>query len=224
MRIGEAARTAGVGVETVRFYEKKGLIAQPPKPAGGGIREYSREIVDRIGFVRQAQDIGFSLREIAELLSLRADPGADCADVRARAVEKRDEVLTKLGRLTSMRDALDDLIASCPGGGDVKACTILEAMERNGGPIEMPPPVTNTEEHKGKIEMKTTVLTIEGMHCDGCAHTIEALLARVPGVHKADASFDERQARILHDPDSAPEPDLVAAIAKGGFKVEVDSR
>lgn len=72
--------------------------------------------------------------------------------------------------------------------------------------------------------MKTTVLTIEGMHCDGCAHTIEALLARVPGVRSVDASFDERQARILHDPNSTSEADLVAAITKGGFKVDVDSR
>lgn len=151
MRISEAARTAGVGVETMRFYEQKGLIAQPPKPAGGGIRKYSLEIVDRIRFVRQAQDIGFSLREIAELLSLRADPAANCADVRARAIEKRDEVQTKLDRLTSMRDALDELITSCPGGGDVKACTILEAMERNGGTSETPPHFTNTEKYKGKI-------------------------------------------------------------------------
>ena len=65
--------------------------------------------------------------------------------------------------------------------------------------------------------MKTTILTIEGMHCDGCAHTIEALLSRVPGVRKAEASYDERQARVLHDQNKAKAADLMAAVAKGGF-------
>lgn len=224
MRISEAARAAGVGVETVRFYEKKGLIAQPPRPTGGGIRVYSREVVERIRFVRQAQDVGFSLREIADLLALRADPGADCADVRACAIEKRDELQIKLDRMTRICGALDELIASCPGGGDVKACTILEAMGRSGGAIEAPPSATNRDEPKGKSQMKTTVLTIEGMHCDGCAQTIEALLTRLPGVRRVDASFDARQARILHDPTASPEADLIAAIAKGGFKAGGHSR
>src|SRR3546814_6002164 len=97
--ISRAAKAANVNVETVRFYERRGLIDQPPKPTGRGMREYDSNTVDRIRFIRQAQDIGFSLREISELLSLRADPDADCADVRARAIEKREEVLTKLDRL-----------------------------------------------------------------------------------------------------------------------------
>ncbi len=74
MTIGEAARRAGVGVETIRFYERRKLISQPPKPSGGGYRSYPEETVDRIRFVRQAQELGFSLREIVDLLSLRADP------------------------------------------------------------------------------------------------------------------------------------------------------
>jgi len=131
--ISRAAKAASVNVETVRFYERKGLIARPPKPVGGGVREYDDDTVARIHFVRQAQAIGFSLREIAELLSLRADPDADCADVRGRAIEKRAEVQAKLAQLSRMQDALDELIASCPGGGDVKACTILDAMQRGPG-------------------------------------------------------------------------------------------
>jgi len=79
MRISDAAKAAGVGVETIRFYERKGLVAQPKKPIlGGGFRSYSRETVERIRFIRQAQEIGFSLKEIKELLSLRVDPDADC--------------------------------------------------------------------------------------------------------------------------------------------------
>src|SRR3546814_18840363 len=89
--ISLAAKAANVNIETIRFYERRGLISQPPRPVGGGVREYDGDTISRIRFIRQAQEIGFSLREIAELLSLRTDPGADCADVRTRAIEKRDE-------------------------------------------------------------------------------------------------------------------------------------
>lgn len=68
--------------------------------------------------------------------------------------------------------------------------------------------------------MKTTMLNIDGMHCDGCARTVEALLSRVAGVRKAEASFDARQARILHDPNEASTADLTAAVAKGGFEAK----
>lgn len=219
--ISRVAKAANVNVETIRFYERRGLIEQPAKPSGSGAREYDGDTVARIRFVRQAQEIGFSLREISELLSLRADPGADCADVRARAIDKRDEVLAKLDRLWRIRDALDVLIARCPGGGDVSACTILEAMDGVGGDAGSPAAEPANEAKKGSAEMKTTVLAVKGMHCDGCARTIEALLARIPGVRMAEASFEERQARVLHDLDEAPEADLVAAVAKGGFEASV---
>ena len=215
--IGRAAKAANVTVETIRFYERKGLIAQPLKPVRGGMREYDEDTVARIRFVRQAQEIGFSLREIAELLSLRADPDADCADVRRRAIEKREEVQAKLARLSHMRDALDELIASCPGGGDVKACSILDAMQHGSGATDPISALPTTVSKKGTQKMKTTILTIDGMHCDGCARTIEALLSRVPGVRKAEASYDERQARVLHDQNEAEAADLAAAVAKGGF-------
>src|SRR5918994_4349003 len=95
MTIGQAARQAGCGVETIRFYERQGLIERPAKPAVG-FRRYPSEIVDRVRFIRQAQGLGFSLREIDELLSLRTDPAADCADVRSRASAKLDEVVRKI--------------------------------------------------------------------------------------------------------------------------------
>lgn len=220
--ISRAAKEANVSVETVRFYERRGLIVQPPRPSGSGVREYDSDTVARIRFIRQAQDIGFSLREIAELLSLRADPEADCADVRARAIEKREEVLVKLDRLSRIRDALDVLIARCPGGGGVTCCTILDAMEGNAGAASRASPGPMITAKKGKYTMKTTVISIKGMHCDGCARTVEALLSRVPGVSKAEASFEQRQARVLHDQDKAPEADLVTAISKGGFEVTVE--
>lgn len=219
--IGRLAKAANVNVETIRFYERRGLVAQPPRPAGGGAREYDGDTVARIRFVRQAQEIGFSLRQIAELLSLRADPQADCADVRVRAIEKRDEVLGKITQLARMRDALEELIASCPGGGEVAACTILEAMARGSEMAASRPQEPPSRCEEGKQAMKTTILTVGGMHCDGCARTIEALLGRVPGVVKAEASFDKGQARVLHERSGVSGADLAAAVAKGGFKVEV---
>ena len=129
MRIGTIANKAGVGVETIRFYERKTLIAQPPKPAGGGFRDYPAETVERIWFIRQAQSLGFSLDEIDELLSLRADPSTDCADVRERARAKLGEVNAKIARLTAIRSAIEELIDACPGKGAARLCTILEAFE-----------------------------------------------------------------------------------------------
>jgi MerR family mercuric resistance operon transcriptional regulator len=128
MTIGIVARAAGVGVETVRFYERRGLIDQPLKPEASGYRDYPSATVERIRFIRQAQDLGFSLREIAELLALQADPGTDCADVRARAAAKLDDVFAKIERLQRIRGALEELIAACPGRGAVRACSILDAL------------------------------------------------------------------------------------------------
>ena len=126
--ISKAAKRAGVGVETIRFYERKGLIQQPLKPQDGGYRTYPIETVQRIKFVRQAQEIGFSLREIEELLSLRADPSADCSDVRERAVAKLEEVDRKMEQLGRIRSALNELIAACPGRGALRACSIMESL------------------------------------------------------------------------------------------------
>jgi MerR family mercuric resistance operon transcriptional regulator len=128
MTISKAARNAGVGIETIRFYERKGLIEQPLKPQDGGYRTYPIETVERIKFVRQAQEIGFSLREIDELLSLRADPSADCSDVRERAAAKLEEVDRKMARLGQIRSALNELIAACPGRGALGTCSIMVSL------------------------------------------------------------------------------------------------
>lgn len=135
MRIGEVARQAGVGVETVRFYERKGLISQPPRPASGGYRDYSEQAVRRVSFIRSAQHLGFSLGEIAELLALEAGEGARCADVRRRAEAKRREVRVRIDRLERIGTALDALIDACPGEGPARRCSILEAI--NTGDLDL---------------------------------------------------------------------------------------
>ena len=128
MTISHAARLAGVGIETIRFYERRGLIEQPPKPDGTGFRVYPDATVQRVRFIRQAQEIGFSLKEINELLSLRADPNADSADVLGRATTKLEEVERKIAQLERIRAALEELIAACPGHGALQACSIMEAL------------------------------------------------------------------------------------------------
>jgi len=136
--IGEAARQAGVGVETIRFYERRGLIERPLKPQGSGFRTYPAEQVRRIKFIRQAQQIGFSLKEIRELLALRADPKADCSMVRQQAVGKLEEVRHKIEQLHRIGSALEGLIAVCPGRGGLQACSILDTLAASGDALPRP--------------------------------------------------------------------------------------
>lgn len=135
MRIGELAKQSGVGVETVRFYEQKGLVAQPARPVAGGYRDYPFDAVQRIRFIRSAQRLGFSLDEVAELLDLEAGPRAQCVDVRERARIKRQEVQAKIENLERIEAALDTLIDACPGEGPARNCSILEAI--NSGDLRL---------------------------------------------------------------------------------------
>ena len=129
LTIGKAARAAGVNVETIRFYERRGLLKQPRKPDGHGFRQYSPDIVARIRFIRKGQELGFSLREIEDLLSLETDLAADCGDVRARATAKIEDVNRKIAELERMRAALEQVVAACPGcGAPLRSCSILEAL------------------------------------------------------------------------------------------------
>lgn len=127
LSIGKAARDAGVGVETIRFYEREGLIEQPPKPHMG-VRRYSHETVSRVRFIKKAQQLGFTLREIHELLALRADPAADCSQLREEVALKLQNVRDKIEQLQQIAAALETLIGACPGQGGLQVCSILEAL------------------------------------------------------------------------------------------------
>jgi len=129
MTISKIAKEAGVGIETIRFYERKGLVDQPPKPSSGGFRIYPAEVAERIRFIRQAQELGFSLSEVQELLSLRTDPATDCADVLERAQAKLNEVNRKIALMKGIQTALEKLIKACPGQGALHLCSIIEAIE-----------------------------------------------------------------------------------------------
>jgi MerR family mercuric resistance operon transcriptional regulator len=129
LTIGQVARAAGVGVETVRFYEREGLIAEPPRRASG-YRQYPPEAVRRIRFIKRAKELGFTLKEVRELLSLRVDPDTTCGDVRARAEAKTDAIGQKIHALQRMKDALVRLTEACVGSGPTGECPILEALDQ----------------------------------------------------------------------------------------------
>jgi Hg(II)-responsive transcriptional regulator len=140
---GEAADRAGVNVQTVRYYERRGLIPEPPRTSGG-FRQYGPEHVARIRFIKRAQELGFTLDEAGELLDLRATPEADRADVRAVAQEKRDAIQQKIADLQRMQATLDHLITACEGHGTTDDCPILHALEEPPHDIHAP---TNNEHH-----------------------------------------------------------------------------
>ncbi len=126
--IGQLAKRAGVGVETVRFYERKGLIQQPRKRTSG-YRVYPDDVVQRIQFIRHGKDLGFTLAEIGELLSLRPDPRTNCAAVKDRAQAKMAAIDEKLASLTRMQRSLAKLVDACDRRSQTAECPILEALE-----------------------------------------------------------------------------------------------
>ena len=132
MLISQVARQAGVGVETVRFYERKGLVTQPAK-MDGSFRRYPAETVRRIRFIQRAKDLGFTLEEVGQLLELRARPDARCEKVRKRAQAKIENINEKMETLKAMRTALSRLLKECSGQAPITDCPILESLERGNG-------------------------------------------------------------------------------------------
>jgi Hg(II)-responsive transcriptional regulator len=128
LSIGQVARRAGVGMETVRFYERAGLLEEPPRRASG-YRQYPEQAVTRIRFIKRAQQLGFSLKEITELLLLRVDAQTSCEEVKQRTEAKIAEVERKLVELQRMRQALLQVHALCTGQGPRSRCPMLEALE-----------------------------------------------------------------------------------------------
>lgn len=127
--IGQVAREAGIGVETVRFYEREGLLEQPARRRSG-YRQFETQAVARLRFIKQAQRLGFTLREIRELLALKLDPDATRAQVRERAVAKIADIGERINELKRMKKALAPLIVACDGKGTLEGCPILDALEK----------------------------------------------------------------------------------------------
>ena len=128
LTIGKVARRAAVGVETVRFYERQGLIAEPQR-ARSGYRLYPETTVTRIRFIRRAKELSFSLREIRELLALRVDPEVSSAEVKSRAQTKIAAIEEKIRTLQRMQETLARLASVCDGYAPVRTCPILAGFD-----------------------------------------------------------------------------------------------
>jgi MerR family copper efflux transcriptional regulator len=127
MKIGEVAKAAGIGIDAVRFYERQGLIPEPPRQPSG-YRVYSPDVVLSLRFIRRAKELGFSLKEIAELLSLETAADAAAADVKKLAEAKLADMEERIRALQRMRRALKKAVAGCPGQGPTSGCSILRSL------------------------------------------------------------------------------------------------
>ncbi len=127
LTISELAKFARVNLETIRYYERQELLPKPPR-LQSGYRAFPMESVKRVRFIKQAQELGFSLKEIKELLNLRIDPHSTSADVRKRTEAKIAEIDEKMKALRAMKKALVELTATCDGNGSASECPILESL------------------------------------------------------------------------------------------------
>lgn len=126
MTIGRLAKACAVGVETVRYYQRRGLLSEPER-GPGQVRRYGADAVARLGFIRRAQDVGFTLEEVRELLKLGETP--NCRGARALAARKLETVEARLGDLQRVRAALKELVERCDAGRE-RRCPIIETLGR----------------------------------------------------------------------------------------------
>ena len=128
LTIGKVAERASVKIDTLRYYERQGVIA-PPERNGSNYRVYEEDTVLRVRFVKRAQELGFSLAEIKELLELRVSENASCADVRDQALAKVADLEAKIRSLQSMRRVLSRLADECIGQGPLSDCPVFDALD-----------------------------------------------------------------------------------------------
>jgi len=129
MRIGKVAKQVGITVEAIRFYEKQGLIKAPGRNQSG-YRDYPEDVVLHVSFIKRAKELGFSLKEIKELMVLQSTPGTSCGAVKEQAEAKIADIDEKMEDLQRIRKALTELVSACPGQGPLTRCPII-------GPADM---------------------------------------------------------------------------------------
>jgi MerR family mercuric resistance operon transcriptional regulator len=128
--IGEVAKQAHVRIETLRYYERTGLVASPPR-SESNYRLYPLETVRRVQFIKRAQELGFSLKDITEFLALRATPATSCTDIRTRALDKITAIEGTIRALHAMKNARAQLVEACSGQGEITDCPILVSLDTN---------------------------------------------------------------------------------------------
>jgi MerR family copper efflux transcriptional regulator len=129
MTIGRLAKEVGINIDTIRYYERNGLIPEPVRRASG-YREYQVADLRRLRFILRAKDLGFTLAEIGELLSLSGDK--DVRGVKRRAEQRLEQVEYKIKELQRVRRGLKTLVDACPGHGDLERCPIVAALSSEG--------------------------------------------------------------------------------------------
>lgn len=138
MRSSEVAEKAGVNVQTLRYYERRGILPEPER-LGSGYRAYGTDAVRIVRFVRRAQQLGFSLEEIDSLLDLANGGPRSCDAARRMAQEKIAQLDDKIASLTAMRESLTRLVQTCDLSRSRRDCPLIDAMETNteqGGPVD----------------------------------------------------------------------------------------
>jgi len=128
LTIGRLARLGGVNLETIRYYEREGLLPKPPR-THAGYRLFPNETARRLRFIKRAQELGFSLSEIRELLALRMKPGTKREHIRARAETKIADIEEKIRTLEAMKKTLRKMTERCDGCGPLSECPILESLD-----------------------------------------------------------------------------------------------
>lgn len=133
LTIGQVAAAAAVNIQTIRYYERRGLVA-PPRRTPSGYRQYGEDAVHRMRFIRHAQELGFSLREIGELLNLRVKSAGACDAVARQTRQKIATVERRIADLQRMQRTLERLARACAARRPTEECPILEALEDHGDP------------------------------------------------------------------------------------------
>lgn len=131
LRIGEVARQAEVGVETIRYYEREGLLAEPSRRPSG-YRQYDATVVARLRFIRSTKELGFTLAEIRELLELRFDLKTRCEHVRARAEQKITDIEERIRSLHRMKRSLRSIVSQCEQKDTVTDCPLWSGLDPHG--------------------------------------------------------------------------------------------
>lgn len=127
LTIGTVAKRAGVAIDTIRYYEREGLLPEPLRRASG-YRSYNESAIKRLRFIRRAKDLGFTLEEIRDLLALSTDRRGGVRAVRKRAEQRLQSIDARIAELMRIRHGLQQLIKACPGHGDPEQCPILRAL------------------------------------------------------------------------------------------------
>jgi MerR family copper efflux transcriptional regulator len=131
MKIGEVAKQSEVGIETIRYYEREGLLAEPQRKPSG-YRQYDQSVIARLRFIRRAKELGFTLAEIKELLGLWFEANTRCEHIRQRAGQKITDIEDKIRSLQKMKRSLKKVISECESGASIGDCPLLEGIDNSG--------------------------------------------------------------------------------------------